>query len=363
MTRILATTLGLLALAGTLFAQDPAPAPAAAPSKINVTVKPATPFAFEKNGQLVGYSIDLWNRVAEEADLQFDFKTVKTVPELLEALKTKATDAGVGALSVTAERESFLDFSHPIYNSGLQILVKPQGSKSVLSTFSDAFLRADVAKVIGLLILAPVLIAHLLWFVERRRNAESFPESYREGVIEATWWSVCTLIAGGCENKAPVGMAGRLLAIVWMLAGIGLVSYVTATLSANLTFDKISSDIKGLGDLGRIATGTVSGSSTQKFLEGRGLTVKGFDTLENAVAALEKGDVGALVYDEPLLRYQLSQSGGRLQLVGDVFDRHSYAFGLQSGSPHLKKINRALTRLREQGFFDELDKKWFAPAQ
>ena len=46
-----------------------------------------------------------------------------TVPELIDALKAGGADVGLGALSITAEREAVMDFSHPYYKSGLQILV------------------------------------------------------------------------------------------------------------------------------------------------------------------------------------------------------------------------------------------------
>jgi ABC-type amino acid transport substrate-binding protein len=51
----------------------------------------------------------------------------------------------------------------------------------------------------------------------------------------------------------------------------------------------------------------------------------------------------------------------KLQLVGDAFERQNYAFALPVGSPYMKRINRTLTQLRESGFIEEVDKKWFAP--
>ena len=86
--------------------------------------------------------------------------------------------------------------------------------------------------VIAVLLLALLVVSNVLWFFERKRNPECFPETYKHGLWEATWWSISTLISGGCENKAPLGVAGRLVAILWMLGGIGLTSYITATLAS-----------------------------------------------------------------------------------------------------------------------------------
>lgn len=349
----------VLAFSPSAFAQQPPPEG----KKLTVIIKPAKPFVFEQNGQPVGYAIDLWKRVASDAGITYEFKMVKTVPEVVEALKEKTADAGVGALSVTAEREAIIDFSHPIYDSGLQVLAAVEQESSLITAFSRAF-SSDVLKVIGLLIGALVINGHILWFAERKKNPESFPLAYPHGMIEALWWSVCTLITGGCENKAPSGHTGRLLAIVWMLAGIGLVSYVTATLSASLTFNKLTSEIKGLGDLAKVTTGTVTGSSSASFLQARGLNIKGYETFEQACEALARNEVKAVVYDLPLLRYYLSNNAGvLLQLVGDPFERQSYGFAFTAGSPYLKLINRTLTKLREEGFIEEVDKKWFTPPQ
>ena len=46
-----------------------------------------------------------------------------------------------------------------------------------------------------------LLNSHIIWFLERKKNAESFPEGYVAGIWEAVWWSICTIITGGCETR------------------------------------------------------------------------------------------------------------------------------------------------------------------
>ena len=41
-------------------------APAPATKKLTVVVKPAKPFVFERGGATIGYSVELWRRVAQE---------------------------------------------------------------------------------------------------------------------------------------------------------------------------------------------------------------------------------------------------------------------------------------------------------
>lgn len=351
--------LAFVLLGGSVFAQDPAP-PANAASKLTVLVKPVKPFAFDQGGQLTGYSIDLWKRVALETGMVFDYKPVPDVPSVIGGLKKGEADVGVGALSITAEREALVDFSYPYYKSGLQILAAGAGDKSPFR----AFLRLDIFKILGLLLIAIAINSHILWFFEKKRNPESFPENYFEGIMNAAWWSVCILVTLGCENIAPARVVGRLLGVVWMLAGVALYSYVTATLTTTMTKDALQSDIKSVRDLAGLDVGTVNGSSSARFLDREKIVFKGFPDVESACQALNTGVLKAVVYDAPLLKYYLNKNAdSKLQLVGDLLEKQDYGFALREKSTLRKEINRALLKLAEEGFLDELDKKWFAPAE
>ena len=354
--RVLLTLLSFVICA---IAQDP-PANPTPGKEITVIIKPVMPFAFEEGGQWKGYSIDLWKRLAQEVGITFKFTTAKTAKEAIEAVQKKEADAAIGALSVTSEREKLIDFTHSFYDSGLQILVGGKTDSSAFTAFSGLF-KADTLKVIGVLVLALLLNSHILWWLERRGNAESFPESYKTGLVESVWWSVCTLITGGCENKAPLGIFGRLAAIVWMLAGIGLTAYITATLSAALTVSNLTSEISGVGDLQHHTVATVTDSAAARYLEARKINVKGFASVEDACRAVAKGEVKAVVYDAPLLRYYVATNpSATLQFAGEIFEKQKYAFALQDKSPLRKDLNRELLELAEQNYFEELDKKWFA---
>jgi polar amino acid transport system substrate-binding protein len=330
-----------------------------AEEKIRVVVKPAEPFAFEQGGVLMGYSVDLWKKAAADAGLPFETRVVETVPELLQAVESGAADVGVGAISITPEREAVLDFSHPFFKSGLQVMARAKGEAGAFSAFRALWNR-NVAEVVLVLLLAVFLISHILWIVERRINPESFPEGYVRGVWESTWWSVATLISGGCENKAPVGVAGRLVAVVWMLGGIGLTSYITATLASAMTVNTLTAEVSGLSDLRGTRVGTVAGSSSEALLERVGFDVTAFPDLPAAAEALRDGSVKGVVYDSPLLRYYVAQNpAAGLSLVGEPFDLQDYGFALRLGSPLRKEINAALLKLQVSGWTDELEDKWF----
>lgn len=359
---------GFLAVAfcSALRAQSPTPAPAASPGKnLTVVTRKVTPFVMEKNGRLTGYGIELWERVVREARLPFDpdqgYKTVENVQQMLDALRNGQADAGVAAVSITAEREKTIDFSYPFKESGLQILTRETPGSS-FGKIVGGLVKGQILWLLAGLLLVLFVNSNIIWFFERRRNSECFPEGYVAGVWEAVWWSVCTLITGGCENKSQVGVAGRLTAIVWMLAGAALFTYITASITSAMTVETLNSDIQSVNDLKmhKWPVATVSASTAQTFLERQGLSVQGFPDVDAACAALADNKVKAVVYDAPMLLYYAKNNPGKkLGVVGELFEKQSYGIGVPQGSPYRKEITRAILALREQGFFDELENKYF----
>lgn len=219
-----------------------------AASSTQVVVKPVEPFAFERNGKIVGYSVDLWNKISAEVGLENHFTTVTNIPDLLGSIHGGTGEVGVGAISITEEREKSIDFCHPFYDSGLQVLTNVKsGGGGGLSAFKVLF-SGPIVEVVLVVLTAVIVVSNVLWLFERRINSESFPESYQKGRVESAWWSISTLISGGCENKAPVGLPGRLVAVTWMLGGIALTSFITATLSSAMTVSNFTGDVKSLAE-------------------------------------------------------------------------------------------------------------------
>jgi polar amino acid transport system substrate-binding protein len=330
--------------------------------KIRVVSRDIEPFSFTQDGRRVGYAMELWDQIAREAGLEYEVQTVGTAQEMIDALQNKSADAGVGALSVTAKREESIDFSQPFYESGLQVLVAGGGGSFTDTLFQLAgnLFNWKLIGMFALLVLAMLLISHLVWMYEHKVNEDMWPKSYAQGMWESFWWTISTLLVGGADNKGPVGVAGRLIAIVWMLLSIVLVSLLTASFTTTMTINTLKGDINGPGDLPGRNVATIKGSTSEGWLNARVAKVQSFVSVGECIQALQAKKVQAVVYDAPVLQYNVNKlQDDKLHLVGTMFDRQNYAFALQQDSPYRERINRALLALSERGVGLELRKKWF----
>jgi polar amino acid transport system substrate-binding protein len=327
-----------------------------------VAVKPVAPFVMNEDGKLSGYSIDLWNEVARTAGwTDVTFLPVDTVPAMIDALKTGKADVGVGALSITAERTKEIDFSHPFYDSGLDIMVKGGGAPGPLQLLARLFTPALVLTFLGIMV-ALVIVSHILWWFERHHNHEDFPHHYGAGMVESIWWTTCVLIGGMCMNKDPKGITGRVVGTAWALVGIAMISYLTATATTIMTVDSLGNDINGPRDLVGKPVATLQGTAADRYLQNQHMKVVEFAKMEDAVAALQQDKVKAVVYDSPVLMYYLAVNPSKeLHLVGHLFDKQKYGFGLQLGSKLRQPLNSALLSVEETDFLDKLDKLYFTP--
>ncbi len=317
-------------------------ATAQADKALQVGVRVAPPFVVRNvDGSLSGLSMELWERIA--ADLQLNYQVREmTLPELLQGLENRQIDVAVAAITVTAEREARMDFTHPFYSSGLGIAVNAEQSGTFASVLKAVFSLQFVHALLALgLVLA--LIALLIWLFERKANPQQFGGSAIKGLGAGFWWSAVTMTTVGYGDKAPVTAWGRLLAIVWMFASVISISGFTATIASVFTLQQIQGRIKGPQDLPGNLLGTVSGSTGAQFAKKNNLQQQSYDSPAAAVKALAEGKVDAVVYDQPILRYLArAETAGRVNVLPGSFERQDYAFGLPAGSSLREPINKAL---------------------
>lgn len=328
---------------------------------LKVATKEIKPFVFVVDGKVSGFSIDLWNALALEAGLEFEYVIVTTVQEQLDAVQNNDADMAIAAISITEEREKSVDFSHEYFVSGLGILTNINVPHNLRDALAAAVSPTIIRIFIGL-VLTIIIAAHIIWSIERRRNPH-FPQSYLSGVWEGIWWSAVTVTTVGYGDKIPIGRLGRIFGIFWMLVGLFLIANFTASVTSELTFQRLQGVIEGPEDLYGKSVTTVAGSTADAWLTKRGISHTTVTNIEEAYALLDSENVQAVVYDYPVLLYQAFHNLDKKYTVpGGPFSTEDYGIAFPEGSPFRESVNRTLLRLYENGVYDQIYNKWYGVA-
>jgi len=178
-------------------------APAAAQSPpgegtVRVATRVVPPLVIEGSGKLSGFSIELWNSIAERLALKSEFVAYPDVKSLLDAVRAGHADTAIAAISITAEREREFEFSLPMLDAGLQILVRSDGvgTDNPLSGLLRVLLSKTLLLWLSIAAVLVIVPAHLLWLIERGHKDGILPDKrYFPGIFHAMWWATSTLAA------------------------------------------------------------------------------------------------------------------------------------------------------------------------
>ena len=85
-----------------------------------------------------------------------------------------------------------------------------------------------------------------------------------------------------------------------------------------------------------------------------------FPNIDNAYLELQTGRVDAAMHDTPNVLYYIAKAGnGKVKAVGTQMMAHEYGIAFPKGSELVGKVNEALARLKADGRYNEIYKKWF----
>lgn len=336
--------------------QPAAGAGAAQTAPLKIMTIERKPFAMVMNGKLVGFSIELWQTMAEELGLEYSFEIAQQFGEMLAKVERREADAAIANITITSAREQKMDFTQPIFDAGIQVMVRDADGQ--VGLFGALFNW----EMLGLVVLAGVIlfvIANLMWFFERR-DQPYFQYPYKEGIWRSFWWALNVIVNGGFEERVPQTRRGRVFAVFLVIASLFLVSAFVAKITAALTVSELKSQIQSYRDLFNRRVGTTAGSTSAAFLDFHSVPYRAFNGLEDVFQALEARELDAVVHDAPVLAYYVNTRGrGEARLVGSVLRPEKYGVALQAGSPLRERFDRVLLKMREDGRYEELYRRWF----
>jgi polar amino acid transport system substrate-binding protein len=161
------------------------------------------------------------------------------------------------------------------------------------------------------------------------------------------------------ETVAKSAALGRAIAFGWMIGGIVLVAAFTSALTATMTAERVTGAIHGPRDLAGRTVGCQAGAVTVPLVRQRGGITQEFQSIHEALDALQLGMVEAVVADNQQLMFLTSQANRQdVRLVGPIFESFDYGIALSAGSPLREDLNTAILRMREDDTLDRIKDAW-----
>lgn len=107
-----------------------------------------------------------------------------------------------------------------------------------------------------------------------------------------------------------------------------------------------------------VKTGTSAADYAKTNFAGTDLRL--FPNIDNAYLELATGRVDAAMHDTPNVLYFAATAGkGKVKVVGTQMMAHEYGIGFPKGSPLVPKVNVALAKIKADGRYNTIYKKWF----
>lgn len=350
--------------------QAPVAAPAAAatdvaptaPRIVRVGVYEVPPFA-EPDAALKwkGFAVVLFEASAIQLQMIPEFRQYANIDELMSAVEKGEVEAGIGNIMVTSKRLAQVDFSQPILDGGLRVMVPSDRTHTLRRLWNglveDGHVQVLFWALVGMLVLSVVVMAVL------RRLDQEFSKHWHEGFAEAMYHVVSVMMTGKTSYKGKLGPAwlGRVIASVWLVFGVASVAYFTSSITSVMTADTMSDAVHGPKDLPGRTVGVITGSVGARYCAEHGIDVVTYDTLDEAARALADRVTDAVVSDAQSLEfYDVSHPQVNVAVVGEMFERRHYAFPINRAAEDLRRrIDVVLVGLREDGMLEQLRRRSF----
>ncbi len=341
----------VLSLIVTFWAQS------AAAQVLTVSTVTRPPFSMTSDGADTGFSIELLEALSKALNWDYQITRVDQFSDMLASVTDGRADLAIANISITSARESIMDFSQPIFESGLQIMV-PAGNQRSYPIW-QALMSRDLLVALGIAFVLLIAGGMLMWMFERRAQPY-FDRPLRNAWFPSFWWALNLVVNGGFEERVPQTIFGRLFGVLLVVSSLFVVSVFVAKITSVMTVEAITGSVNSVNDLYGQRVGTIDGSTAAGFLNRREIDFRGYAGLEPMLADFEAGKVEAVVFDAPILSYYATHEGlDKASMAGSVFLRENYGMIFPTGSPLVEDVNQALLALREDGTYDTIYRKWF----
>lgn len=321
------------------------------------------PFVINENGSWKGISVEIWDLVSKEMDLNYSPQSYTSVSEALNDLSTGKIDVLVGPTSITSERAELVEFSQPYFQSSLAIMSRID-DPSFLDRIAPLFtINLLYALFVFLFILG--IVGTLLWLAERKVSPEQFPHEPVKGIANGMWCAIVTMSTTGYGDIAPVTLMGRIVAGTWMIVSILFATTMVAGIASSLTLSGLGKNtISSADEFQNKKIAVLKNSPSVDFVNDYNGKTVFVENLGEAYKLLKSKDVQGVVFDRPQLEYFLQQNQDKeLTISVAEYLKQGYGFPFPLHSDRVSEFNIELLKFKEDGVLRDIIDEWLGKAK
>ncbi|XP_014479810.1 PREDICTED: glutamate receptor ionotropic, kainate 2-like [Dinoponera quadriceps] len=344
------------------------------------------------NDRFEGFAIDIIQEMSKILGFNYTFevqsdniygslnKTSGRWNGMLGKIIAHEADLAITDLTITAERESAVDFTTPFMNLGISVLYRqPTTAPPGLLSFLLPYSKEVWVHLIG----AYIVVTSLLFLIGKLCPVEwtnPYPCIKEPEVLETPFTLADTpfLVIGALLKAptgfAPAGVSTRALATAWWFFTLIIGSTYIANLAAALSTKSTVWPFKVAEDLAyqhKIKYGAKKGGSTLAFF--KDAPHEPYEIMYNYMmnhadeVLMERNEDGlwkvqqenyAYIMESSSIEY-IKQRVCNVTQVGGLLDAKGYGIAMRKDSPYRTELSGAILKLKENGMMHELQTRWW----
>ncbi|KAL2965371.1 hypothetical protein AAZX31_16G058000 [Glycine max] len=311
-------------------------------------------FVKVNNTSITGFSIDIFKAAVSNLPYYLKYTFVPfngSYDEMVKQVYNKTLDAAVGDTSIMAYRYHLVDFSQPYVESGLDMVVREQSTKSKETwIFLDAFTKEMWLMLVAL----HIFVGFVVWLIERQVNAEL------KGLGSMLWFLVTVIFYAHREQiKSPLA---RTVLAPWLFAIYIASGTFIASLTSRMTISQLEPSVLDIQTLQeRNSPVGCDGNSfivnyLTDVLEFKPENIRKINSLRDYPEAFQNKDIEAAFFVSPHAKVFLAKySCHGLIKAGNTFRLGGFGFVFPKGSILATDISEALLKVIENGKAEQLE--------
>lgn len=294
-----------------------------------VGVEKSAPFAMydPESKSWSGLSVELWEKIAQDNNWQFRY-VESEFHQILNDVSNCELDVGLPGITITADREAVMDFSHPYLIE--DVAVATSAFKDYWTVSCSVFMH--LLQPMTLLFMVLVTIGWLYAILEKRSGS-----SWKD-FFDSVYWAMTTLVTVGYGDEAPKNTIGRIFAMGWMFSALFILASINAQVMGAFQAISWKPEINQLSDLEGKKVLTVKDSYSDHMLNMAHVQHEVADTEAEMFLAFENREFEYLVYDRSILSFHLTTGS----ILDTNFHEQYLGFALRNNFPQKEELNRSL---------------------